>query len=152
MVWTMCTTGVGWTEYGQISSRTDIKNPRINIEGTKTDKKDERRRREVPLVYPPTPRLGSEKQVRKVLKAVSKKLRLQNVGIYTFRKCYSNWLVESGVPQWRVEMYMGHLPRSQTQKYQTTDTWRWLVEDGEKLRLYLEDKRKLRGQKDSQPD
>lgn len=152
MVWTMCTTGVGWTEYGQLTTRADIKNPRVNIEGTKTDKKDERRRREVPLVYSPTPRVGSEKQFRKVLKSVSKKLRIENIGIYTFRKCYSNWLVESGVPQWRVEMYMGHLPRSQTQKYQTTDTWRWLVEDAETLRLYLEDKRKVGGKKDSRSD
>lgn len=145
MVWTMCTTGVGWTEYGQINSRSDIKNPRVYIEGTKTDRKDERRRREVPMIYPPTSRLGSEKQFRKVLKSVSKKLKMDNVGIYTFRKCYSNWLVESGVPQWRVEMYMGHLPRSQTQKYQTTDTWRWLVEDGEKLRTFLDQKRSRSG-------
>lgn len=149
MVWTMCTTGVGWTEYGQIYSRSDIQHPRIYIEGTKTDKKDERRRREIPLVYSPTPRVGSEKQFRKILKTYSKKLRLENIGIYTFRKCYSNWLVESGVPQWRVEMYMGHLPRSQTVKYQTTDTWRWLTEDADRLRQYLEKNRKQSGSKKS---
>jgi integrase len=141
MVWTMCTTGVGWSEYGQMTSRSDLKNPRIFIEGTKTDKKDERRKREVPLVYSPTPRVGSEKQFRKVLSTVSKKLKMDNVRIYTFRKCYSNWMVESGVPQWRVEMYMGHLPRSQTQKYQTTETYVWLNEDSERLKKYLEEKR-----------
>lgn len=150
MVWTMCTTGVGWTEYGQMTSRSDIKNPRIYIEGTKTDKKDERRKREVPMIYPPTPRLGSEKQFRKILTSVSQKLKMNNVRIYTFRKCYSNWMVECGVPQWRVEMYMGHLPRSQTQKYQTTDTWRWLVEDSEKMRNFLEEKRNRSGTKPTQ--
>ena len=147
MVWTMCTTGVGWKEYGQMSVRPDIKNPRIYIEGTKMDKKDERRKREVPLVLSPTPRVGSEYQFRKVIRTVSKTLKMENVRIYTFRKCYSNWLVESGVPQWRVGMYMGHLPQSQTQQYQVTEIWRWLVEDGERLRTYIESKKTQRGTK-----
>jgi integrase len=148
MVWTMCTTGVGWTEYGQMTARADIKNPRVYIEGTKTDKKDERRKREVPLVFSPTPRVGSEKQFRKILSSVSKKLKMDNVRIYTLRKCYSNWLSESGVPLWRVEMYMGHLPKSQTQKYQTTDTYLWLIEDGEKLKKYIEENRTKIGRKE----
>jgi integrase len=141
MVWTMCTTGVGWDEYGKMTPRDDLKHPRIYIEGTKMDKKDQRRRREVPFIYSPHPQVGSERQFRKVLKTVSKKLRMENVRVYTFRKCYSNWLVESGVPQWRVEMYMGHLPQSQTQKYQTTEVWRWLKEDGDLLRKWIEQKR-----------
>jgi integrase len=141
MVWTMCTTGVGWDEYGKMTPRDDLKQPRVRIEGTKMDRKDQRRRREVPFIYSPHPQVGSERQFRKVLSTVSKKLRMENVRIYTFRKCYSNWLGESGVPQWRVEMYMGHLPQSQTQKYQTTEVWRWLKEDGELLRKWIEEKR-----------
>lgn len=149
MVWTMVTTGVGWDEYGKLTPRDDMKNPRIYIEGTKMDKSDKRRRREVPLVYSPTPRLGSERQFRKVLKTSSTKLKMENVRVYTFRKCYSNWLVESGVPQWRVEMYMGHLPQSQTQKYQTTEVYQWLKEDGERLRQWIDQERKKIGSKPS---
>lgn len=129
MVWTMCTTGVGWTEYGQMTVRAELKNPRIYIEGTKMDRKDARRRREVPLIYAPSARIGTERTFRKALTTASKKLRLDNVRIYTFRKCYANWLVEAGVPQWRVEMYMGHTAQTQTQNYQTTDLFRWLTED-----------------------
>jgi integrase len=145
MVWTMCTTGVGWDEYGKLTPRDDLKHPRIYVEGTKMDRKDKRRRREVPFIYSPHPQVGSERQFRKVLTNVSKKLRMENVRVYTFRKCYANWLVESGVPQWRVEMYMGHLPQSQTQKYQTTDVWRWLSEDGQLLRKWIEEKRQASG-------
>ena len=141
MVWTMCTTGVGWTEYGQMTVRAELKNPRIYIEGTKMDRKDERRRREVPLIYPPSPRVGSERAFRKAITEASKKTRLTNVRIYTFRKCYANWLVEAGVPQWRVEMYMGHLAQSQTQKYQTTEVFIWLSEDATKMRDWLEQQR-----------
>jgi len=148
MVWTMCTTGVGWDEYGKMTSRSDIKNPRVTIDGTKMDHKDGRRRREVPFVYPPTARVGSERQFRKILKATAETLRMENLNVYTFRKCYANWLVESGTPQWRVEMYMGHLPQSQTQKYQTTEVWRWLKEDGERLHEWLSEKRKQRGSRE----
>jgi integrase len=141
MVWTMCTTGVGWKEYGQIEVRADLKNPRVFIDGTKMDRKDMRRKREVPLIIAPTPRIGSEKTFRKVLTTTSKKLRIDNLRIYTFRKCYANWLVEAGVPQWRVEMYMGHQAQTQTQKYQTTEIWRWLSDDADRMRLWLESKR-----------
>ena len=151
MVWTMCTTGVGWDEYGKMTVRADIKNPRVMIEGTKMDRKDERRRREVPLIYPPTPQIGSERQFRKVLTSVSKKLKMDNLRIYTFRKCYSNWLAEAALPQWRVEMYMGHLPQNQTQQYQVTDIWKWLKEDSEKMTKYLETARKKIGRKPSKP-
>ena len=112
------------------------------------DHKDGRRRREVPFVYPPTARVGSERQFRKILKATAETLRMENLNVYTFRKCYANWLVESGTPQWRVEMYMGHLPQSQTQKYQTTEVWRWLKEDGERLHKWLSEKRKQHGSRE----
>jgi integrase len=84
------------------------------------------------------------KDLRKALTDTSRKLRLDNVRIYTFRKCYANWLVESGIPQWRVEMYMGHLAQTQTQKYQTTEVFRWLAEDAEKMRSWLATQRPTR--------
>lgn len=147
MVWTMCTTGVGWKEYDQLVPRDDMKNPRIYIGGTKMDHVDGRRRREVPYVYAPHPRAVSEKRFRRKIREVSEKLRMKNVRPYTFRKCYSNWLSEAGVPQWRVRMYMGHQPKSQTEQYQTTEVWRWLKEDGERLRSWIEVERKKQGLK-----
>ena len=137
MVWTMCTLGVGWKEYQSITVRDDIKTKQVVIEGTKMDKKDQRRRRQVPLIYPPHPPSGTEKHFRKVLTKHAKKVRLDNLRIYTFRKCYANWLKESGIPDWRIEMYMGHQPKTQTQKYQTTEVWRWLIEDAEVMRKWL---------------
>ena len=137
MVWTMCTTGVGFDEYGKMTPRDDLKNKRIYVEGTKLDRKDRRRRREVPFIYAPQPRTGSERHFNKVLKAQCKKLRMTPITAYAFRKCYSNWLGEAGVPEWRVEMYMGHMPTSQTKQYQATEVWTWLNADADLFRKWL---------------
>lgn len=137
MVWTMCTTGVGWLEYGQMTVNANAKTPSVYIAGTKMDRKDERRRRTVPLVMPPSSRVGSERQFRKVLLATASQLGMKSINIYTFRKCYANWLLEAGIPQWRIEMYMGHQPQNQTQKYQMTEVSRWLTDDANRLREWL---------------
>jgi integrase len=86
---------------------------------------------------------------QRVIKETSVSLGMDPVLPYTFRKCYSNWLMESGIPQWRVEMYMGHSPRSMTLRYQRTDVWGWLKEDGEKLRKWIDEERTKRGLKPS---
>ena len=148
MVWTMCSTGVGWDEYGKMTASVDIKNPRVTIAGTKMDKKDGRRRREVPLVFPPTPRTGSNEALVYNLKAAEAKARIGRIRPYTFRKCYSVWARECGVPDWRVEMYMGHAAKSMTAKYQTTEIWGWLRDDGKKLREYIDTERRKLGQRD----
>lgn len=141
MVWTMCTTGVGWLEYGQMTVNASAKPPHVHIAGTKMDRKDARRRRMVPFVLPTSSRVGSEKNFRKVLVATANKLGLNGTNIYTFRKCYANWLLEAGVPQWRIEMYMGHQPQNQTQKYQMTEVSNWLKDDAECLRSWIKAKR-----------
>lgn len=141
MLWTMCTLGVGWKEYESIEIKDDIKHKRVYVVGTKMDKKDRRRRREVPYVIPPHPPICTEKHFYKVLKQFGKKVRLQ-ITTYSLRHSYSRWMEECGVPRWRVQMYMGHLPKNQTEQYQRGDLWNHLLEDGEKLRLYIESRRK----------
>jgi integrase len=139
MVWTMCTLGVGWKEYQSYVVRDDIKTKRVIIEGTKMDRKDKRRRREVPYILPPHPPTCSEKWFYKILKRYGKKVRM-DVTVYSFRHSYSLWLRESGVPDWRVSMYMGHQPKTQTQSYQRSEVWKWLLEDGEKVRRYIDER------------
>jgi len=131
-----------------MTASVDIKNPRVIIAGTKMDKKDGRRRREVPLVFPPTPRTGSNEALVYNLKAAEAKARIGRIRPYTFRKCYSVWARECGVPEWRVEMYMGHAAKSMTAKYQTTEIWGWLREDGKKIREYIDTERRKLGQRD----
>jgi integrase len=141
MLWTMCTLGVGWKEYESIEIKDDIKHKRVYVVGTKMDKKDRRRRREVPYVIPPHPPICTEKNFYKVLKQFGKKVRL-DITTYSLRHSYSRWMEECGVPRWRVQMYMGHLPKNQTEQYQRGELWNHLVEDGEKLRKYIEIRRK----------
>jgi len=141
MMWTMCTLGVGWKEYESIEIRDDIKHRRVYVVGTKMDKKDRRRRREVPYVYPPHPPVCTEKTFRKVLKQYGKKVRLP-ITTYSLRHSYSRWMEECGVPRWRVQMYMGHLPKNQTEQYQRGELWNHLLEDAQKLKQYIDDRRK----------
>jgi len=143
MLWTMCTLGVGWKEYESIEIKDDIKHKRVYVVGTKMDKKDRRRRREVPYVIPPHPPICTEKHFYKVLKQFGKKVRLE-ITTYSLRHSYSRWMEECGVPRWRVQMYMGHLPKNQTEQYQRGELWNHLLEDGEKLKLYIESRRKTK--------
>ena len=136
MLWTICTLGVGWKEYESIEVRDDIKYKRVYVVGTKMDKKDKRRRREVPYVLPPHGPVCTERTFRKVLKEYGKKVRVP-ITTYSLRHSYARWMEECGVPRWRVQMYMGHQPKTQTQKYQTTEVWRWLIEDAEVMRKWL---------------
>jgi integrase len=146
MVWTMTLTGAGWNEYGTLEDNGRIKNPRIAIKGTKMDHKDGRRDRIVPRVRPPAPRVGTERAFQKILKATGERLKLGLVLPYSFRKCYANWCAESGIPQWRVEMYMGHIPKSQTSKYQATDEiWRFVRDDAKRLREWVDKEKTKKG-------
>jgi integrase len=146
MVWTMCSTGAGWGEYGEIEDKAHLKNPHIVIAGTKMDHKDGRRNRSVPRIYPPSVRVGTERAFQKIVKETAERLRLGLVLPYTFRKCYANWLAEAGIPQWRVEAYMGHTPKSQTAKYQATDEhWRYVRDDAKKVREWIEAEKQKKG-------
>jgi len=141
MVWTMCASGVGWDEYGKMTPRTERKNPCLEIRGTKMDRADGRRRRDVPLVLLPSERIGSNEQFVRVLDEASRKAKIGRVRPYTFRKCFSVWARESGIPEWRVQMYMGHAPKTMTNRYQHTELYTWLREDGQKLRRFIEEER-----------
>jgi len=140
MVWFMCAHGLGWKEYAQ-SSEGGKEHPRILIEGTKTDRHDGRRRREVPKVMDFVEQVGDGEHFAKVIRAAAKKARIGRVVPYTFRKCFSVWASEAGVPNWRVEMYMGHSPKTMTTRYQRHEIWGWLREDGSALRKYIEEER-----------
>ena len=153
MVWTMCTTGTGWDEYSKMTPRDDLKNPRIYIEGTKMDRHDKRRRREVPFIYAPAPQQGTERHFNKVLKAASRKLGFTDPPItaYAFRKCYATWLRDL-VPEWRIEMYMGHAPTTQTRKYQKEEVWQWLRDDAAIIKSWIETEKTKIGPRTHSPD
>lgn len=140
MVWFMCAHGLGWKEYSQ-AKEGGKEHPRIIVEGTKTDRHDGRRRREVPKVMNLVPQTGDADHFTKVIRNAAKKARVGRVVPYTFRKCYSVWASEAGVPTWRVEMYMGHAPKSMTSRYQHHEIWGWLRADGAAIRRYIETER-----------
>lgn len=141
MLWTICTLGVGWKEYQSIEIRDDIKYKRVYVVGTKMDKKDKRRRREVPYVFPPHAPICTERTFRKVLKEYGKKVRVP-ITTYSLRHSYARWMEECGIPRWRVQMYMGQQPKTQTEQYQRGELWNHLIEDGKKLRDYVEGERR----------
>jgi integrase len=147
MVWFMCAHGLGWKEYSQ-SSEGGKEHPRIVIEGSKTDRHDGRRRREIPKVMNFVEQVGDGEHFARVIRRAARKARIGKVVPYTFRKCFSVWASEAGVPNWRVEMYMGHSPKTMTTRYQRHEIWGWLREDGSKIRQYIEEERLKSGRVD----
>lgn len=134
MVMTMCFSGIGWKEYGQSEAKADIKNPRILVRGTKNTF----RNREIPYVFFSN-RVGSESALLKAIQSAAKKQRItERVGVYSCRKCYSAWLANAGVPQYRIAQYMGHSAATMTERYQTAGAlWQHFNEDAEKLSSYF---------------
>ena len=56
---------------------------------------------------------------------------------YDLRRTYSHWMEEAGIPQSRIEYYMGHAPSSQTAGYQRHNVEPYIREDGGRIEGYL---------------
>ena len=90
MVWSLCTTGMGFTDY---RGKWTVEKDHIFIEGTK----NKTRVRKIPRIGTPTRPTTTEQYLRRNLKSVTKK----DIQIYDFRRTYSNWMEMSGIPESR---------------------------------------------------
>lgn len=127
MVWTLCTTGMGFTDYkGQWSVHKD----HVFIEGTK----NENRVRKIPRIGTPTRPTTTEQYLRKALKSVTKK----DIQIYDFRRTYSHWMEMSEIPRSRRQSYMGHSSRDILGNYESHEVEEYLRLDGKRLNDYIE--------------
>mgnify|MGYP000897683864 FL=1 len=64
---------------------------------------------------------------------------LGKVGLspYVGRRSLSRWMIDAGIPEWRVGAYMGHGAQSQTQVYQRGDVGPYLLGDAVLLRDHI---------------
>jgi integrase len=137
MFWTMCLTGCGLEEYehGLIKEG----DHGVRVQGFKMTRIDDRRNRVVPRVIDPAPMVLRVKQFRKHLKAANPDMQ-----VYDARRCYARWCLEAGIPFDRVQQYMGHAPKSMTERYARSTVQQHLKDDAERLRQWIETQRKLK--------
>ncbi len=126
MVWTMCTTGMGYKEYEDGFS---VESDHIVIHGRKND---HRSNRMVPLIQHPAPRVLRRKRLYEVIKEVRK-----DVTIGDFRKTYATWLESAGILRSHIMMYMGHSPQRMTDLYLVKDISKHLTDDAETVRAFI---------------
>jgi integrase len=104
------------------------------IQGSKMERVDSRRTRKVPKIVEGLPSLPprQEKALRHQIKKVN-----PDIQIYDARRGYARLLFESGVPEIRIEAYMGHQSASMTRKYAASAPDGFLVADAQAVRKYL---------------
>jgi hypothetical protein len=127
MIWSLCTTGMGWTDY---KGEWSVKTNHIYIEGTK----NKNRIRKIPRVSSPTRPTTTEQYLRKAIRSIPKK----NVQIYDFRRTYSHWLEMSRIPRSRRKAYMGHSTTDILGLYESHEVDGFLKSDGKRLKEYIE--------------
>lgn len=99
IAWALALTGMRQDEY--FAGRwTVLSNDRVQVQGTKS----KRSRRLIPLVYPIAPPTVGYKPFLTALREVSEGA----VQPHDLRKTFSKWGEDAGVPNWRIERYMGH--------------------------------------------
>ena len=128
--WTMCITGAGLTEY---EAGLHVIGNKIHIPGTKMAHKDNRRNRYVPLIEIPAKCVLAVKQFRHHLTQASN----GTVSPYDGRRCYAYWMLNAGVPFHRVQQYMGHSPKSMTERYARSAVENHMVGDAELMKQYI---------------
>lgn len=136
-VWTACQTGAGITEY---ENGLVVEGDGIRIRGTKMARVDDRRNRVVPFVETPAPLVVRVKRFRGHLKKASN----DDMQPYDLRRTYANWCLEAGIPFDRVQQYLGHQPKSITERYARSTVMKWLKDDGELLRKWIEKQKTLK--------
>ena len=129
--WTMCITGAGLTEY---EHGLTVEGDGIRIKGTKMARIDDRRNRLVPMVESPAPLVVRVKRFRGHLKKASD----NKIQPYDARRTFAHWCLEAGIPFDRVQQYMGHAPKSMTERYARSTVAQWLKDDGVKLKTWID--------------
>lgn len=132
---TMALTGVGLTEH---RAGLAIEGDGIRIMGEKVS--DGRRNRLTLKVKPPAPySLTASKFQVAIKKASGGKMTP-----YDGRRSFARWALEAGIPFDRVAQYMGHKPKSMTERYARSQIHQWLKDDSLKLAKYIEAQRSQR--------
>jgi integrase len=130
MAWTMAVTGMGNKEYWETPWHA-FPPVHVYIEGSKREGRD----RIVPYVSPLTAPQMQPKAFAKKLKAAAP----VGVTIYSLRRTFAVILANSGVPQARRAIYMGHgAPKDMTMWYEMSqEVEDYLREDSQRMREYL---------------
>ncbi len=126
MASTLLWTGMRWKEY--TVDGWEVKSDRVLIHGKKT----EYRERQIPVIYRLWEASTHVQVFRRHLKAVSSDLMVS-----TFRNTYSHILEESKIPLSRIASYMGHGPKTQTQKYTRQEISKWVKTDAKAIKKYV---------------
>lgn len=129
MAWSMVVTGMGPGEYW---GRWEASDDRIHIYGTKRA----HRERIVPRISEPVIPGCTIQTFRKHFKSVTGSTP------YALRHTFSHWLEQAGVPQSRIDLYMGHDTRTVRQTYLWHEVEPHLVEDANRVIRYLGDAHK----------
>ena len=134
----MALTGMNPKEWG---GAWRVQPDRVHIGGTKRPG----RVRDIPRAFPcqlwptpalPAPSVGTKNYWRWFREAT------QKAGIaatpYDLRRTFSNWMESAVIPRARRRLYMGHGAADITDLYEQHEVTRYLLEDGEKLRRWID--------------
>ncbi len=131
---TLCLTGMRPREYFELPwelgvDRIVVRNAKVG--GTRV----------VPLLEPPanptSPRRNGASQKRWLMDLVSEESK-GAVTLYNARDTFAHWCDEARIPKTRIDLYLGHGPRSMTDLYAWHDVSGYLAEDAGKLRELLQ--------------
>lgn len=132
ILWALCLTGMRQSEYW---GAWEILSDRVKIQGAK-GRSGAPMPRVVPLVYRPgRPRVTYSTFYHQLVDRSQGELN-----VHDLRKTAQRWWEDVGIPDWRVSLYAGHAKgrKSLEAIYRTPrDLTRLLVEDAERVRLWL---------------
>ena len=135
MAWTMAVTGMGNKEYWTTPWHT-YPPTHVIVEGSKREGRD----RVVPYVCPLTAPQCTEKEFGNAIRALRKAGKLPGTAtIYSMRRTFAVILANSGVPEARRRIYMGHSSAgTMTAWYEMSqEIQNYLAEDSTRMREYL---------------
>jgi integrase len=108
--------------------RWEVRRDHVHISGTKRKGRD----RDVPLVWrPAVPQLHRRTFENKVRE------RCPDMEARDLRNTYATWMEDAAIPRTRRRMYLGHGTRDVTDLYERREITIFLVEDAERMRLFL---------------
>lgn len=140
-LWALCLTGMRREEYW--ARPWEVLSDRVQISGVK-GRRGQPLPRVVPLVYRPArPRIAYSTFYKALVRDSDGALN-----VHDLRKTAQRWWEDAGVADWRIRLYAGHARRRKHQQLDTVyrkprDLTRLLVEDAERVRVWLGDPPKL---------
>lgn len=127
IAWSMALTGIHEKEYWH--DGWEIQPDRIKVNGKKRGGRD----RFVPLVLAPVVPTIHERTFTDKLRDRTSRF----IQPYDLRRTFAHWMEEAGIPRSRRILYMGHKAKDVTDLYERQDVERFLKEDANRLRSYL---------------